>query len=57
MRTAQKPHERVQTFPKIMTVAVPADQHSPMFGQFALSQTVWSRFRFTIPRVRANSAV
>jgi hypothetical protein len=29
-------------FPRIMTVAVPRDQHSPMFGHCALWHTVWS---------------
>ncbi|MCY1538378.1 hypothetical protein D9M68_739140 [compost metagenome] len=38
--TAQKEQERVQMFPKIMNVAVPAPQHSPMLGQFPLSQMV-----------------
>ncbi len=38
--TAQKPQARVQIFPKIMNVAVPCSQHSPMFGQRALSHTV-----------------
>src|SRR5712691_5789119 len=42
--TAQKPHERVQVSPRIMKVAVPAPQHSAMFGQWASSQTVWSDF-------------
>jgi hypothetical protein len=38
--TAQNPHARVQTSPRIMNVAVPWCQHSPMFGQRASSQTV-----------------
>ena len=38
--TLQKPQERVQIFPKIIKVAVPAPQHSPMFGQLPLSQIV-----------------
>ena len=38
---AQKPQLRVHTSPRIMKVAVPADQHSPMLGQWALSQTVF----------------
>src|SRR5207248_4468945 len=42
---AQKPHERVQTSPRIMNVAVRRSQQSPMFGQRALSQTVCSRCR------------
>jgi hypothetical protein len=36
----QKPQERVHTSPRIMNVAVPAFQHSPMFGHFASSQIV-----------------
>src|SRR6185436_9153924 len=46
--TAQKPQERVHTFPKIMNVAVPAPQHSPMFGQFPLSQIVCNLCSLTI---------
>lgn len=38
--TAQNPHERVQIFPRIMKVAVPSPQHSPIFGQLPLSQMV-----------------
>ena len=38
--TAQKPQERVQMFPRIIKVAVPAPQHSPIFGQLPLSQIV-----------------
>ncbi len=38
--TAQKPQARVQTSPRIMKVAVPRFQQSPMFGQRASSQTV-----------------
>src|ERR1700733_47111 len=41
--TEQKPQGRVQTFPRIMNVAVRCDQHSVRFGHFALSQTVSSR--------------
>src|SRR5690606_21349652 len=40
--TAQNEHERVHILPKIINVAVPAPQHSPMFGQFPLSQIVCS---------------
>ena len=40
--TAQKPQERVQVSPRIMKVAVPRFQQSPMLGQRASSQTVWS---------------
>ena len=36
----QNPQERVQTSPRIMIVAVPRDQHSPMLGHLADSQTV-----------------
>ena len=38
--TAQKPQDLVQIFPKIIKVAVPSPQHSPMFGQLPLSQIV-----------------
>ncbi len=37
---SQKPQVRVQTSPIIRKVAVPAPQHSPMFGHMASSQTV-----------------
>src|ERR1700681_517874 len=40
--TAQKPQLRVQIFPRIIKVAVPAPQHSPIFGQLPLSQIVCS---------------
>src|SRR6187401_3806125 len=40
--TAQKPQLLVQIFPRIMKVAVPAPQHSPILGQLPLSQIVWS---------------
>jgi len=39
----QKPHARVHRSPFTMNVAVPADQHSKIFGQPASSQTVTSR--------------
>jgi hypothetical protein len=38
--TAQKEQERVQMFPRIIKVAVPAPQHSPILGQLPLSQMV-----------------
>ena len=38
---AQNPQFRVHTLPRIMKVAVPRAQHSPMFGQRASSQTVF----------------
>ena len=41
-RTAQKVQERVQTLPRIITVALPRDQHSPMLGHCADWQTVCS---------------
>src|ERR1017187_150925 len=40
--TLQNPQERVHIFPRIINVAVPAPQHSPLFGQFPLSQMVCS---------------
>jgi hypothetical protein len=40
--TLQKPQRRVQVSPRIMKVAVPRSQHSPMLGQAASWQTVWS---------------
>src|SRR3954469_14950557 len=40
--TAQKPQLLVQIFPSIINVAVPSPQHSPIFGQFPLSQIVCS---------------
>jgi hypothetical protein len=46
--TAQKAHARVQTSPKMRKVAVRADQHSPVFGQRALSQIVWRPLPFKI---------
>jgi hypothetical protein len=47
--TAQYAHARVQTSPRIMKVAVPWCQHSPMFGQRASSHTVWSFSSFITP--------
>src|SRR5260221_8346561 len=38
--TAQNVQLRVQILPRIMKVAVPAPQHSPILGQFPLSQMV-----------------
>src|SRR5688500_19362631 len=40
--TAQNPQLRVQILPSIIKVAVPAPQHSPIFGQLPLSQMVCS---------------
>ena len=50
--TLQKPHARVQVSPRIMIVAVRWSQHSPMFGQWASSQTVL-RFRPRSRRLRS----
>src|SRR5450432_1612298 len=43
----QNPQLRVQTSPRIINVAVPAAQHSPMLGHLALWQTVCRRFSLT----------
>jgi hypothetical protein len=40
----QKEQARVQVSPMIIMVAWRCDQHSPMFGQAASSQTVTRRF-------------
>ncbi len=45
--TAQKRHARVHTAPINMIVAVPAFQHSPMFGHLASSHTVARRCSLT----------
>ncbi len=42
--TSQNGQRRVHRSPKIMNVAVPLPKHSPIFGQEASSQTVWSFF-------------
>src|SRR5699024_12333029 len=39
--TAQKEQERVHTSPRIIKVAVPLPQHSPILGQRASEQTVF----------------
>ncbi|MGC4006079.1 MAG: hypothetical protein QM811_24355 [Pirellulales bacterium] len=49
--TEQNPHGRVQTFPRIMNVAVLLDQHSLRLGHFALSQTVSRRRSLISPAV------
>ena len=51
--TAQKAQARVQVSPRIMKVAVPALQHSPMLGQWASSHTVWR----PSDRIRSRSLV
>ena len=43
--------------PRIMTVAVPRDQHSPMFGHWALLQTVCRSFLSTISRTALYSGL
>ena len=52
--TEQKRQARVHTAPINMIVAVPAFQHSPMFGHLASSHTVASRcsctMSFTAPK-------
>ncbi len=55
MSTAQKRQARVQTAPISMRVAVPAFQHSPMFGHFASSQTVARRCSRTVARTASNA--
>ena len=47
--TAQNLHARVQMSPRIMNVAVPAPQHSPIFGHLASSHTVLRRCSRTSP--------
>ena len=47
--TPQKPQERVQIFPKIIKVAVPSAQHSPIFGQLPDVQIVLSLYLSTRP--------
>src|SRR5258708_15671885 len=54
--TAQKRHARVHTAPISMMVAVPAFQHSPMFGHFASSHTVLKRCSRTICLTVPNAA-
>src|SRR5688572_16520556 len=48
--TSQKRHDRVQMSPRIMIVSARRLQHSPMFGQLALSHTVLSCSSFTMLR-------
>src|SRR5690606_22018910 len=54
--TLQNPQGRVQTFPRIMNVAVRCDQHSVRLGHLALSQTVSSRRSSITPDVNAMPA-
>ena len=45
--TPQKPQERVHTLPKIIKVAVPSLQHSPMLGQLPEVQIVCKSYLST----------
>ena len=45
--TPQNPQERVQTLPKIIKVAVPSLQHSPIFGQLPEVQMVCKSYLST----------
>src|SRR5690554_93484 len=45
--TPQNPQERVQIFPKIIKVAVPSVQHSPIFGQLPEVQMVFKLYLLT----------
>src|SRR5690606_8354028 len=47
--TPQNPQERVQMFPKIINVAVPSPQHSPILGQLPDVQMVFSLYLSTKP--------
>ena len=51
--TLQKAQARVQISPMIIMVAWFCDQHSPILGQAASSQTVTSPWAFTTLRVAA----
>jgi len=53
---AQNEHRRVHRSPIIIKVAVPFDQHSPKFGQCALSQTVTKFSDLTAAVVCAKSS-
>ena len=55
--TLQKAQARVQVSPRIMTVACFFDQHSPMFGQAASSQTVVRLLDRISSRVAAKPAL
>ena len=48
--TPQKPHERVHILPRIIKVAVPSPQHSPIFGQLPEVQIVFNLYLSTRPR-------
>src|SRR5690606_12699073 len=48
--TPQKPQDRVQILPKIIKVAVPSPQHSPILGQLPDVQIVCNLYLSTNPR-------
>jgi hypothetical protein len=45
--TPQNPQDLVQIFPKIMKVAVPSPQHSPILGQLPEEQIVFNLYLST----------
>src|SRR5690606_22010164 len=48
--TPQNPHERVQIVPRLINVAVPSPQHSPILGQLPDVQIVFRLYLSTKPR-------
>src|SRR6476620_11378286 len=48
--TPQNPQERVQMLPRIINVAVPSPQHSPILGQLPEVQIVLRLYLSTSPR-------
>src|SRR5215831_19091932 len=54
--TLQKRQPRVHVSPRIMIVAVPAPQHSAMFGHAASFQTVCSESELTLALTRSYSS-
>ena len=52
--TAQNAHERVQTSPSNINVAVPAPQHSPIFGHLASEHTVFNLCSLIVSRTSLN---
>src|SRR5690554_1629467 len=48
--TPQNPQDRVQMFPRIIKVAVPSPQHSPILGQLPEVQMVFRLYLSTNPR-------
>src|SRR5210317_1167226 len=47
--TPQNPHDRVHILPKIIKVAVPSPQHSPILGQLPEVQMVFNLYLSTSP--------